>query len=48
MPDRQERLSLDAVNGMDAGGFTAAFGEIYEHSPWVGRGQPSRARRSTP
>ena len=35
MPDRQERFSLDAVNGMDAEGFAAAFGEIYEHSPWV-------------
>lgn len=35
MPDRQARLSLDTVNGMDVAAFVAAFGTIYEHSPWV-------------
>ncbi|MCW2248013.1 2-oxo-4-hydroxy-4-carboxy-5-ureidoimidazoline decarboxylase [Azospirillum fermentarium] len=29
------RLSLDAVNDLDAVGFTAAFGGLAEHSPWV-------------
>lgn len=29
------RLSLDAVNALDAVGFTAAFGGLAEHSPWV-------------
>lgn len=29
------RLSLAAVNDLDAVGFTAAFGGLAEHSPWV-------------
>lgn len=28
-------LSLDAVNAMDRPAFVAAFGGIFEHSPWV-------------
>lgn len=29
------RRSLDAVNALDAAAFVSAFGDIYEHSPWV-------------
>ncbi len=29
------RLSLDAVNALDAAGFITAFGGLAEHSPWV-------------
>jgi len=28
-------MTLDAVNGLDHDAFVAAFGGIYEHSPWV-------------
>jgi 2-oxo-4-hydroxy-4-carboxy-5-ureidoimidazoline decarboxylase len=28
-------MTLDAVNGLDHDGFTAAFGGVYEHSAWV-------------
>ena len=27
--------SLKAINAMDALGFSAAFGKVYEHSPWI-------------
>ena len=27
--------TLDAINGMDATTFAAAFGRVYEHSPWI-------------
>ena len=27
--------SLKAINAMDASGFSAAFGKVYEHSPWI-------------
>ena len=30
-------MTLDAVNAMSAGEFTAAFGDVAEHSPWVAR-----------
>jgi 2-oxo-4-hydroxy-4-carboxy-5-ureidoimidazoline decarboxylase len=30
-----EKLELDDLNRMDGAGFTAALGDIYEHSPWV-------------
>jgi 2-oxo-4-hydroxy-4-carboxy-5-ureidoimidazoline decarboxylase len=29
------RMTLEAVNSLDAAAFVAAFAEIYEHSPWV-------------
>ena len=29
------KVSLDTVNGMDAEAFVTAFGDTYEHSPWV-------------
>lgn len=29
------RLSLEAVNALDRAAFVAAFGGIFEHSPWV-------------
>jgi 2-oxo-4-hydroxy-4-carboxy-5-ureidoimidazoline decarboxylase len=29
------RRSLDTVNALDRAGFVAAFGGVYEHSPWV-------------
>ncbi len=29
------KRTLDAVNALDRAGFVAAFGSIYEHSPWV-------------
>lgn len=29
------KRTLDAVNALDGAGFVAAFGSIYEHSPWV-------------
>ncbi len=35
MADETARLSIDAVNGMDAETFVAAFGEVFEHSRWV-------------
>ena len=28
-------LSVDAVNALDAADFTARFGDVAEHSPWV-------------
>ncbi len=28
-------ISLDQLNAMSAADFTAALGDIYEHSPWV-------------
>src|SRR6185369_7463543 len=28
-------IRLEELNGMDAAGFTAALGGIFEHSPWV-------------
>lgn len=28
-------LTLDAINTLDAGAFAAAFGKVYEHSPWI-------------
>ena len=28
-------LSIDAVNALDAAAFTARFGDVAEHSPWV-------------
>jgi len=31
------RLTLDAVNGLDAAGFLTTLGAIYEDSPWVAR-----------
>jgi len=30
-------MTLTAVNAMTAGEFTAAFGDVAEHSPWVAR-----------
>ena len=27
--------TLDAINSMDAATFAAAFGKVYEHSPWI-------------
>ena len=30
-------MTLAAVNAMTAGEFTAAFGDVAEHSPWVAR-----------
>ncbi len=30
-------MTLTAVNAMTAGDFTAAFGDVAEHSPWVAR-----------
>jgi 2-oxo-4-hydroxy-4-carboxy-5-ureidoimidazoline decarboxylase len=29
------KLTLDALNALDATGFTAALGDIFEHAPWV-------------
>jgi 2-oxo-4-hydroxy-4-carboxy-5-ureidoimidazoline decarboxylase len=29
------KRTLDSVNALDRAGFVAAFGSIYEHSPWV-------------
>ena len=34
MPDRPAH-GLDAVNAMDRAAFVAAFGAVYEDSPWV-------------
>ena len=34
-PDADGRLSLAAVNGLDAATFLARFGDVAEHSPWV-------------
>jgi 2-oxo-4-hydroxy-4-carboxy-5-ureidoimidazoline decarboxylase len=28
-------MTIDGINGFDRGTFVAAFGGIYEHSPWV-------------
>lgn len=33
----QTTLTLDTVNRMDEGAFVAAFGDVYELSPWVAR-----------
>ena len=30
-------MTLTSVNAMTAGDFTAAFGDVAEHSPWVAR-----------
>lgn len=38
------KLTLDAVNGLGAAEFAAAFGGIFEHSPWVA----DRARAARP
>ena len=31
----QHTLTLDSINAMDARAFAAAFGKVYEHSPWI-------------
>ena len=28
-------MTLDGINGFDKGTFVAAFGDVFEHSPWV-------------
>jgi OHCU decarboxylase len=28
-------MTLDGINGFDRGTFVAAFGQVFEHSPWV-------------
>jgi 2-oxo-4-hydroxy-4-carboxy-5-ureidoimidazoline decarboxylase len=28
-------MTLDGINGFDQGTFVAAFGDVFEHSPWV-------------
>ncbi len=33
--DETRRLSLDAANAMSRSEFTAAFGAVFEHSPWI-------------
>lgn len=43
MPAATPRLSLDAVNRMDVEAFTAEFGGVYEHSPWIARSAFARA-----
>ncbi len=33
--DETRCLSLDAINAMSRSEFTAAFGAVFEHSPWI-------------
>lgn len=35
-------LALDALNAMDAAAFTAALGDVFEHSPWIAREAAAR------
>ena len=37
-----ERLTLDALNAVDADGFTAALDGIFEHAPWVAQAASQR------
>jgi 2-oxo-4-hydroxy-4-carboxy-5-ureidoimidazoline decarboxylase len=36
-------MTLDGINGFDHGTFVAAFGDVFEHSPWVAERAYARA-----
>ena len=36
-------MTLDGINGFDKGTFVAAFGDVFEHSPWVAERAYARA-----
>lgn len=36
-------MTLDGINGFDKGTFVAAFGDVFEHSPWVAERAWARA-----